>query len=179
MKDFVRNNQLLSLCGLNCGLCSMKLGGHCSGCGCGNQSCKIAKCSIEHGKPEYCFQCTEYPCSKYENIDEYDSFITHKNQKADLLKAQNIGIDAYNAEQAEKVTLLNILLADYNAGREKTLYCLAVNLLEVNEIKSILEKVEENIAVNRSTLKEKAACTADLLRETAQRKDIELKLRKK
>lgn len=80
MKGFVRNNQYLSLCGLNCKLCPMNLTGHCSGCGVDNQSCKIAKCSIEHGKIEYCFQCTSFPCDKYAHIDDFDSFITHHNQ---------------------------------------------------------------------------------------------------
>ena len=73
MKGFVRNNQYLSLCGLNCKLCPMNLAGHCSGCGVDNQSCKIAKCSIEHGKIEYCFQCTSFPCDKYAHIDDFDS----------------------------------------------------------------------------------------------------------
>ena len=50
MKGFERKNQLFSLCGLNCGLCPMFLGKHCGGCGNGNQSCGIAKCSLEHGK---------------------------------------------------------------------------------------------------------------------------------
>ena len=71
MKGFVRNNQYLSLCGLNCKLCPMNLAGHCSGCGVDNQSCKIAKCSIEHGKIEYCFQCTSFPCDKYAHIDDF------------------------------------------------------------------------------------------------------------
>ena len=72
MKGFVRNNQYLSLCGLNCKLCPMNLAGHCSGCGVDNQSCKIAKCSIEHGKIEYCFQCTSFPCDKYAHIDDFE-----------------------------------------------------------------------------------------------------------
>lgn len=33
-KDFVRGNLWFSLCGLNCGLCPMKLDSHCPGCGC-------------------------------------------------------------------------------------------------------------------------------------------------
>ena len=33
MKDFIRADQLFSLCGLNCGLCTMRLGGYCPGCG--------------------------------------------------------------------------------------------------------------------------------------------------
>ena len=72
----------------------MQLSGHCGGCGLGNQSCPIARCSLEHGKPEYCFQCAEYPCERYAHIDEADSFITHRNQKADLEKMQRIGEEA-------------------------------------------------------------------------------------
>ena len=78
MKGFKRQNQLFSLCGLNCGLCPMFLNKNCPGCGGGegNQTCKIARCSIEHDGVEYCFQCGEYPCEKYEHIDDFDSFIT-------------------------------------------------------------------------------------------------------
>ena len=91
MKGFTRNNPYLSLCGLNCKLCPMHISGHCGGCGFGNQSCPIARCSLEHGSPAYCFQCSEYPCERYAHIDEADSFITHMNQKTDLEKVQKIG----------------------------------------------------------------------------------------
>lgn len=80
MKGFERKNQLFSLCGLNCGLCPMRLGNYCGGCGNGNQSCGIAKCSLEHGKIEYCYECKQYPCEKYQHIDDYDSFITYKRK---------------------------------------------------------------------------------------------------
>lgn len=114
MKGFVRNNKYFSLCGLNCGLCPMNLSGHCSGCGVDNQSCKLARCSMEHGSIEYCFQCPEFPCQKYKHIADYDSFITHQNQMADIEKAQRIGIDAYNSEQIEKQQILDLLLSNYN-----------------------------------------------------------------
>ena len=41
MKGFARAETRFSLCGLNCALCSMQLGGYCPGCGggAGNQSC--------------------------------------------------------------------------------------------------------------------------------------------
>lgn len=93
MKGFERKNQLFSLCGLNCRLCPMLLGNYCGGCGNGNQSCRIAKCSLEHGQIEYCYECRQYPCEKYQHIDDYDSFITHKRRKADLERAKNIGIE--------------------------------------------------------------------------------------
>ena len=62
------------------------------------------------GAPEYCYECECYPCEKYEHVDEFDSFITHRRQKADLEKAKRIGIAAYNAEQSEKIQILQELL---------------------------------------------------------------------
>ena len=181
MKGFHRDNQLFSLCGLNCGLCPMHLNKYCPGCGGGegNQSCKIAKSSLEHDVVEYCFRCREYPCEKYEHIDEFDSFITHSNRKADLKKAREIGIEAYNAEQTEKTELLNLLLANYNDGRKKTLFCVGVNLLELQEINEILLQIKGNSELERLTLKEKSSYAAGVFQNAAKRKNIELKLRKK
>ncbi len=96
MKGFNRPNRLFSLGGLNCGLCPMLLNKYCPGCGGGegNQSCKIARCNIEHGSVEYCLQCREYPCEKFEHIDDFDSFITHRNQRSDMEKAKHCWITA-------------------------------------------------------------------------------------
>lgn len=176
MKGFVRKDMLFSLCGLNCGLCSMHLGGHCPGCGEGSQSCKLARCSLDHGGLEYCYQCGEYPCEKYENIDDFDSFIAHRNRGTDMEKAKCMGPEAYGAEQEEKVKLLMTLLEGYNDGRKKTLYCLAVNLLEVGELKEALEQVE---GAGLLSDKERAACMAEELHRIAEGKGIELKLRRK
>lgn len=49
--------------------------------------------------------------------------------------ARKIGVCAYNREQAEKVQILNQLLEHYNDGRRKTFFCLAVNLLELSELR--------------------------------------------
>ena len=173
MKGFTRKNPYLSLCGLNCGLCPMHLGAHCGGCGFGNQSCPIARCSLEHDGYEYCHECPEYPCKRYEHIDEKDSFISHRNQKRDLEKARQIGVEAYNAEQAEKRLILEKLLADYNDGRKKTLFCTAVNLMELQDLKDVLAQAEAVYA--DAPLKDKAAGIAKLLQE---RSSVDLKLRK-
>lgn len=179
MKGFERHDPMLSLCGLNCGLCPMRLGGHCGGCGFGNQSCNLARCSLDHGKVEYCFQCGEYPCAKYAEIDAIDSFITHKNQKADMEKAQRIGLAAYRAEQEEKVELLNQLLTQYNAGRQKTLYCLAVNLLEAEAVKGAMAEVEADLKGEDLPPKERAARMGKRLKALAEERGVVLKLRKK
>lgn len=179
MKNFKRENLLFSLCGLNCGLCPMHLNHLCPGCGGGdgNQSCSIAKCSLQHGNVEYCYQCESHPCEKYESIDEFDSFITHQHQKQDMIKFSELGTELYSAEQLRKQVLLNHLLSTYNDGRKKTLFCVAANLLELADLENVISDLDKN-TLNLS-IKEKAAYAAGLLQEIAIDKNITLKLRKK
>ena len=176
MNGFTRKDQLFSLCGLNCGLCTMRLGGHCGGCGNGNQSCKIARCSLEHGGVEYCCECPHYPCEKYKKFDEYDSFITHRNRAADMEKLRNIGAGRYHAEQEEKVRLLDYLLSSCNDGRRKTLFSLAVNLLELADVRDVVNQL---MASDLPTVKERAVLAAALLQEISDKDGISLKLNRK
>ncbi len=181
MKDFYRTNPWFSLCGLNCGLCPMRLGNYCPGCGLGegNQGCAVARCSLSHHKPEYCFQCGEFPCGKYEGVDAFDSFITHKNQMSDIEKFKEIGMDAYNDEQSGKSEILKLLLSEYNDGRKKTFFCVAVNLLELKDIKEIMGQLSVIEGKERLSVKERAAYAEKLFKETASKQNVELKLRKK
>lgn len=177
MKGFQREDLLFSLCGLNCGLCTMKLGGYCPGCGggAGNQSCAIARCSLEHGGAAYCYLCAEYPCARYTEVEEYDSFITHRNRRTDLEKARRIGMDAYWKEQEEECAILRTLLEVYNDGRRKSMFAAAVNLLELKELRAVLTRLAEEPGEQ----KERAARAAALLQEAASRREIDLKLRKR
>ncbi len=179
MKDFRRSYTLFSLCGLNCGLCPMHVGGYCPGCGGGegNQPCGIARCSRQHGNPEYCYLCEEYPCEKYEGSGTLDSFITYRNRMKDFKKAKCAGLDAYQAELAEKIKLLEYFLDTCNDGRRKSFFCLAVNLLDLQDVKDAAAQMAAE-PVGR-TLKEKAALAERLFREAAEKRSIELKLRKK
>ena len=179
MNGFERKNQLFSLCGLNCGLCPMLLGNYCGGCGNGNQSCKIAKCSLEHGKIEYCYECEQYPCQKYQYIDEYDSFITHRRRKADLERAQSIGIAQYNFEQQEKTQILSFLLANYNDGRRKNFFCVAVNLLELSELQEGIKQIQDNDALSALPFKAQCQYVAEVFQKIADKRNITLKLMRK
>lgn len=178
MKDFKREYTLFSLCGLNCGLCPMHLDNYCPGCGGGNgnQPCAIARCSRQHGGLEYCYLCSEYPCGKYDNIDAFDSFITHRNQLKDFEKVKKIGMDAYQFELYEKIEILKYLLANCNDGRRKSFFCLAVNLLELRDIKTLIEQIKNKIESGNLTLKEKAEFAASLFKAVAEIKNIVLKL---
>ena len=97
MKNFNREYTAFALCGLNCGLCPMyHMEKPCPGCGggAGNQSCAIAKCSLTHGDVQFCWECPEYPCSRYDGFDDGDSFVPHRNRQQDIARAQELGLDA-------------------------------------------------------------------------------------
>ena len=178
MKGFVRKNLLFSLCGLNCALCPMQLGNYCPGCGGGegNQSCAIARCSLENGKVEFCFDCAQFPCSRYRQAAEFDSFITHKNQLSDLQKARQLGIVPYTQELLQKRQILLYLLQNYNDGRKKSLFCTAVNLLPLTRLQSIIAALDGSEFSNQ---KERSALAASLLQQAADELGLSLRLRKK
>ncbi|MCD2493628.1 DUF3795 domain-containing protein [Lacrimispora sp. NSJ-141] len=181
MKDFKREDLSFSLCGLNCRLCPMFLYHYCPGCGGGegNQACGAARCSLQHGKVEYCHLCGEFPCERYDRIDEYDSFITHRNRRKDMELFQKMGAEAYHSEQAQKAEILSFLLENYNDGRRKSLFCLAVNLLELEDIKDVMRRLAEAEGADVRNLKQKAAQAAELFQDMAEQRNLVLKLNKK
>ncbi len=162
-------------------MCPMRLGGYCPGCGGGpgNQPCAIARCSLQRDNVEYCFLCSDFPCQKYDGAEETDSFITHQRQLSDIERAREIGINAYNKEQTRKSEILHTLLAEYNDGRKKTFFCLAVNLLPLPQIEEVMDQVANNPSLCVVTLKDKAAYVVALFEDVASRSGLILKLRKK
>ena len=132
-----------------------------------------------HGRVEYCFQCKDYPCQHYEHLDDFDSFITHQRRRSDLEKAQRMGPEAYAREQAERAKLLGWLLTQYNDGRRKTLYCLAVNLLELGALQGAVREMEASPQWPEMDKKEKAALLANRFQQLAEEQGVVLKLRKK
>ena len=94
-------------------------------------------------------------------------------------KAKRFGIDIYNAEQTEKTKILEIFLSGYNDGRKKTLFCVAVNLLELQDLQAVLREIDRKPDMETLTLKEKSAFVAGLLQDAAAMRNIDLKLHKK
>lgn len=181
MKGFTRTETRFSLCGLQCGLCTMHLGGYCPGCGggSGNQSCAIARCSLEHEGVQFCWECPEYPCSRYKGFDDGDSFVSHRNRQRDIAQVRELGLAACLAQQAQKRAILDTLLAGYNDGRRKTLFTTAVYLLPIVELRTVMNTLESRPELTGKSIKERALAAVDLLQQAADRHNISLKLRKK
>lgn len=181
MKGFTRTETRFSLCGLHCALCTMHLGGYCPGCGggAGNQSCAIARCSIAHGGVQFCWECPEYPCPRYEGFDDGDSFVSHRNRQQDIGQVRELGLETCLAQQAQKRAMLDILLAGYNDGRRKSLFTTAVYLLPLEELRNVINALGNQPELSEKPTKGRAFIAADLLQQAADRHGISLKLRKK
>ena len=176
--DFKRTDSLFSLCGLNCSLCPGFVRGNCGGCFSDSPcylTCPLAPCSVEHGNVEYCFLCEEYPCKKYEGFDLHDSMVLHRNIKKDVEKAKQIGIEAYKEEQREKKKILDRLLLEYDDGQRDIFFCLAVNMLEVDDLKDVLKQLEK--AVGNMSLSDKAYLAERQLHICAEKRNLVLELR--
>ncbi|PWM71873.1 MAG: hypothetical protein DBX59_07795 [Bacillota bacterium] len=175
MKGFTRKEPLFSLCGLNCDLCVMHLGGYCPGCGggTGNQSCAIARCSVQRGGIQFCWECPEYPCHHYENFDKHDSFVPHRNRQQEITRAREMGLDAYLDQMRKKRIILDNLLAHYNDERRKTFFATAVYLLPLDALQSVMNSLSYQ---TEQTSKERALTAVGLLQAAADDRGIHLKL---
>ena len=186
MKEYKRKNPLFSLCGLNCGLCPRYQNEGTSRCpGCGGKdfhlkhpSCAVIACSKKHGDVEYCFLCKNYPCDRYKYPSEKDSFITYRNVINDMQKASDIGIERYQSELDEKILFLEYLINNYNDGRKKNFYCIAVTLLDSADLNNIKEYIQKNIYDETIPQKDKIKMIESLFYEKANSKKIDFRLRK-
>ena len=181
MKGFTRTYTDFSLCGLACLLCPMQVGGYCPGCGggAGNQSCAIARCSLEQGGFAFCSDCAAYPCARYAEFDAADSFVPHSRRAADLARAREMGLDAWRAELREKRAILDELLAHYNDGRRKTFFNTAVYLLPLEDLRAVMATLDSRSELSALAIKERALAAVELLQEAADRRGVSLKRKKK
>jgi hypothetical protein len=185
MKYKQRQYPLFSACGLNCGLCPRYQTDGTSKCpGCAGEgfltkhpSCGVLSCCQRRGM-DYCYLCEEYSCVKYNGADASDSFITHQNQLKDFEKVKQIGLDVYQSELNEKVDILRKLLDDYNDGRQKNFFCMAVNLLELQDVEHVMKQIAGETKSDES-IKERSMTAVRLFKAMAEKRNIILQLRKK
>jgi hypothetical protein len=175
-----------ALCGLNCGLCpryQTEGSSRCPGCGGENfhiqhPTCAVITCNQKHDNVEFCFQCSSYPCERYSRESSADSFITYHNRLSDFEKAKRDGIERYAEALDEKIEILESLIGNYNDGKSKGFYCLAVNLLELDTLRDVMQKIREEIGISDAPMKEKIGQIRSLLESSASEAGLELKLRK-
>lgn len=92
-------------------------------------------------------------------------------------KARQQGIEAYQKELSAKMEILERLLTEYDDGRHKGYFCMAVNLLEVDDLRKILIRVDKS-SQKTDDKKMRAAAMEEQMERTAQKNNITLRLRK-
>jgi len=185
MKEYKRNDPHFSLCGLNCALCPRFHTEGASKCpGCGGEdfslkhpTCAVVTCNDKQDHVEFCFECSEYPCSRYAAAKPVDSFISYRNVDQNMAHAKR-NLQGYLTELDERQEILEVLISNYNDGKSKGLYCLAVNLLPLKTLQNIMQQIHTHVDSTDMAPKEKAKYVGVLLHENAEILQIELKLRK-
>ena len=185
MEEYKRECASFSLCGLNCCLCPRFHTDGSSKCpGCGgidfsmkHPSCAVITCNKKHDSVEFCFECSSYPCKKYEQPSKVDSFISYKNVLQDQSDAK-ISLENYLNDLKKKQEILLELIANYNDGKSKGFYCIAVNLLPLSVLENIMDNIKNNVRVRDINSKEKANEITNLIKAKANSLNIELILRK-
>ena len=182
----------LGCCGLDCGLCPRYYtegDSRCPGCcgsdffnkhpGCGHITCCVKKHNLE-----VCTLCDDFPCDKFKSWfgnEAYDSFLTHRKVESNLYFIKKHGLEAFIKQQKERIKILKELLDEFNDNRSKSYYCIATTLLPIEDIKKSVDNAKrdiKNLNIKKDDYKTKAKILKKNIQEIADKKNIDLKLRK-
>jgi hypothetical protein len=137
---------------------------------------------MRHEGVPYCFQCKEYPCERYARINERDSFITYLHVPSDMETARASGLESYLDQLSRKSEILDTLLDQWDNGRLKSFFCLAVNLLPLASLETAMARLNRERTQMEGDPDTNPATYGSLAKETfnqiAASEGIELKLRR-
>ncbi len=188
----VKKYQTLGCCGLDCGLCPRYYtegSSRCPGC-CGpdffnkHPSCGHITCCVKKKNLEVCAECNDFPCQKFDSWfgnEAYDSFVTHKKAEPNLDFIRKHGVEKFIEQQKERIKFLKDMLEGFNEGRSRSFYCIAAALLPVDDVKNSLESAKKEVktlGLRKDDIKSKAKILKKAIQDVADRKGIDLKLRK-
>ncbi len=173
-------------CGIYCGLCprfQSKAASRCPGCKVLSLtiSCKRYNCCVKKNGFETCAECSEFPCDKYENFFDWDSFVSHRVCLPNLERIKEAGLTGWLREQSKRRQTLENLLANYNEGKSCSFLCIAVALMPVDLIREAVDEAKKTLAesnVNGSDVKAKAKTLRSIIQRSATKAGIDLNLRK-
>ncbi len=185
----VKKYPIIGACGLDCGLCQRYHSGGakpCPGC-CGQgfrdnmPGCGIITCCVKQRGLEVCGECNEleYCPRVLRNVEAAkrgDTVLSYQTLPINLEFIHKRGLKAMVKRQQDKVDFLRLLIKEYNDGRSKGFYCLAVQLLPLDSLKASLAEAQKQVTPGM-TDKDKAKLLRDGFGRLAEEKGVELKLR--
>ena len=177
----------IGACGLSCRLCPAfyrETKSRCPGCKSKfrmGAACTFLNCAVKKKGLEFCGFCEENKtCEKWLKHRELgkkrDSFVSYQKLEDNITFITKNGLEEFEGQQKAKEKLLREMLAEFNDGRSKSLYCVAATIMDPAEIKAALTKAREKS--KGLALKDKANIMHMVLAEVAKENNYLLKLRK-
>jgi len=177
----------IGICGLSCRLCPtyhIKGKSKCGGCKTESRmavGCPFITCAVKKKGIEFCLDCEENEtCGKWKRHREFgkqhDTFKCYQRLEDDISSIQKNGVDEFEKLQKIREKLLKEMLQEFNEGRSKNYYCIAVTVLEIEELKKSLSEAKEQS--KGLEIREKSKVLHSMLDAVADRKHYCLRLRK-
>jgi hypothetical protein len=143
--------------------------------------CPFITCAIKRKGVEFCWDCAENEtCERWrkrrQDAKEHDSFKCYQTLEDDIEYIKKNGIQSFDEQQKIREHLLLMLLKDFNEGRSKSYYCIAVTVLDIKDLENALAEAE--IKSQSLDIKEKAKLMHSLLDDKASKRGYQLRLRK-
>ena len=106
-----------------------------------------------------------------------DSFISYRPLPANFAFIQKYGIEEFAKQEKVRVDFLDHLLEHFDDGRSRSFYCIACQLISLEDLKSALAEAEAEMSKS-TDIKEKAKLVRVAISHLAETLGINLKLRK-
>ncbi|MCJ7764211.1 MAG: DUF3795 domain-containing protein, partial [Dehalococcoidales bacterium] len=135
----------IGICGLSCRLCpryQTDATSKCNGCKSADRmaaGCPFITCAIKNKEVEFCWDCRiNESCDIWrrhrETGKKYDSFKSYQKLEDDIKFIKTQGVKAYDEQQRVRESLLLKLLNEFNEGRSRSYYCIAVTIMDADEL---------------------------------------------
>jgi hypothetical protein len=187
----VKKYSIIGCCGITCGLCPRYYTEGPSRCpGCSgpdflkvNSSCGFITCCVKNKGLEACGECNEFPCERIDKlyVENYDSFVTHKNMIPNLKFIEEKGIEEFIKILKKRVKILEEMLNKFNDGRSKNFFCLASALISIDGLENSIKEANEKIKtmkIKNDDKKAKSKILKESLNNYAKKEKVILKLNK-
>lgn len=190
-KYLTKKYPTIGVCGLDCGLCPRYYTVGTSRCpGCGgpdffnkHPTCSFITCCVKKKNLEVCAECSDFPCSKFKNNEEYQqlkessSYPSYKKVMLNLNYIKENGIEKFIEQQKIRIELLEIMIENFNDGRSRSFFCKAAALLNLTSLRSSLyeaKRVYETDKNKQYDVKSKAKILKEFLNELAIKEGVDL-----
>lgn len=107
--------------------------------------------------------------------------MTHKKALPNLYFIKKHGIKPHAREIKERAKLLRQMLRKFNEGRSRSFYCVATTLLPIETLERSLNDAKKKVGeeeIGPKDLKGRAKILKEVITKAAEKKKIDLKLRK-